>query len=135
MGYELHLDNHAYSGVFAATTITPRHPVTIAGTSVPLVIPCASLNIAVDGVTGAGTTASGAQTVVYFDGNVVKVRAAASLGAGAQVSVGTTVGGAVAPAVAASGVLKWEVGKSLSTGAAGEIVSIFVKTRQTGNLA
>lgn len=132
MAYEIHLDEHVFSGVFAATTITPRHPVTLGGTTVPYVVPCASLNAQVDGVTGAGTTASGAQVVVYFDGNVVKLKAAASVGAGAQVSVGTTVTGAVSPAVAASGVLKWELGKSLSTAAAGELVSVFVKPRATG---
>lgn len=130
MAYELHLDDHAHSGVAAATTITPRHPVNIAGTSVPLVVPVASSNLVVDGVTGAATTASGAQAVVYFDGNVVKMVAAASLGAGADVSVGTTVTGAVwgGSIFAASG--HWCIGKSLSTAAAGEVVSVFVKPRK-----
>lgn len=131
MAYELHLDNHVFSGIFAATTINPRSAVRIAGTTVPLAIPVASSLDVVDGVTGAGTTASGAQTVVYFDGNVVKMKAGASLGAGQDVAVGSSNGvvwGGAASIFAAS--LHWIVGKSLAPAATGEIVSVFVKTRR-----
>lgn len=130
MAYEVHLDEHAFSGVTAATTITPHHPVFVGGTTIPYVVPCASNNIAIDGVTGAGTTASGAQAVVYFDGNVVKIKAAASLGAGADVTVGSTVTGSVWGGSVFAASAHWVVGRSLSTAAAGEFVSVFVKTRK-----
>lgn len=145
MAAELHRPGHQLS-VKAASAINPRSAVQLVGTSELLAIPAASTNLRPFGVTGGGTAgASGIlsndQITVYEEGNIVKVRAAASLGVGAEVGVNSASGGAagfspVTPAsLGASGVAVWSSGQALSPAAAGEYFSLYVKPRLIGGLA
>lgn len=128
MAFEQHLHAHTLPGAAAATTLVPRTPVKLGGTSALLIIPAASANEEPFGVTGAATHLAGEVPVVYFDGNIVKAVAIASTGAGALLSVGSTNGGVIPQAITASA--HWVVGQSLSPAAAGEIVSVFVKVKK-----
>lgn len=77
--------------------------------------------------------AQGQHVAVYEDGNVVKAKAAASLGVGADIySAGST---SLLPAAAASGAAVWSVGVAESPAAAGEIFSLRVHVRQLSGLA
>lgn len=129
MSYELHQDKHQFSGGLAATALIPRMPVKFAGTSAILFSPVGSWNEEPHGHTGAATHLAGEVPAVYFSQNIVKARCIASVGAGVAVGVGSTNGG-VAPVAAASGVVRWQIGQTLTTAAAGEIVSVFINPRQ-----
>lgn len=133
MSFELHRPGLQLP-VKAATTLAPRTPVRYAGTSGLLAVPVGTCNLEIDGYTGAGTTASGAIAAIYETGNVVKAVAAASLGAGAQVTVGSD-NSRLIPFTGASGTVKWVHGKALSPAADGEVFALFVRPRQTGGLA
>lgn len=81
------------------------------------------------GVSMASAPNPGDAVTVQDDGNIPKVTAAASLGAGADVMVGSS-NGALAPANAPVGSGVWLLGKSLSPAAAGEKFSLYVRPRQ-----
>lgn len=85
------------------------------------------------GVIGAASLAQGQHVAVYEDGNVVKAKAAASLGVGADVFSNGSV--SLLPAAAASGSAVWSVGVSESPAAAGEIFSLRVHVRQLSGLS
>lgn len=129
MSFELHQDKHQFPAPYAATAIIPRQPVKFLGTSVLLVAPVASMNDTPVGVTGPATYATGENVTVYFSQNIVKLRAAGSVGVGADVFVSST-NGAVGPSgiIVASG--HFVLGQSLTTAAAGEIVSVFINPRK-----
>ena len=131
MAFEQHLHAHTLPGAAAATLLIPRTPVKLGGTSGLLVLPAASNNEEVFGVTGAATHSAGEPPVVYFDGNIVKCKAGAATAynAGAAVSVGSTNGVVIPQAITASA--HWIIGNLMSSAsAAGEIVSVFVKPRK-----
>lgn len=98
------------------------------------VVPIATVNVEPLGVALASAANPGDAVTVMDRGSVVKVLAAASLGAGADVgNVGATTSlGLVA---GASGVVKWAAGKSMTAAAAGEVFSFYVNPRQLGGLA
>lgn len=77
--------------------------------------------------------AQGQHVAVYEDGNVVKAKAAASLGVGAEVYSNGSI--SLLPAAAASGSAIWAVGVAESPAAAGEIFSLRVHIRQISGLA
>lgn len=115
--------------VTAATGILPRQFLTFGGTSGLLAIPAGSLNIRPYWYGGIGTTPSGAQVPCDEAGQIVKALAAASVGAGAEVGIGSTNGGLAPLAlVAASG--HWAVGISMSPADAGEIFSVDFRPRK-----
>lgn len=128
MAFEKHKNDHNLP-VIAATDISPRQFLTPGGTSVLLAIPAGSNNVRPHWFAGQGTTASGAAIPCQEPGQIVKVLAAASLGAGAEVSIGSTNGGLTPGAlIAASG--HWAVGISLSPAAAGELFAVDIRPRK-----
>jgi hypothetical protein len=98
------------------------------------VVPVSTVNVEPLGIALASAVNPGDGVTVLDRGNIVKVLAAASLGAGADVGVvgATTSLGLVA---AASGVVKWAAGKSETAAAAGEVFSFLINPRQVGGLA
>lgn len=98
------------------------------------VLPVSTVNVEPLGVALATAVNPGDALTVLDRGSVVKVTAAASLGAGAYVGVvGATLSlGLVA---GASGVVKWAVGKSMTAAAAGEVFSFYINPIQLGGLA
>lgn len=70
-------------------------------------------------------------------GEVVEAIAAASLGAGAEVMVGTANASVIGliPAAGASGVTRFAVGKSTTPAGDGEFFSLYVNPRQISGLA
>lgn len=135
MAHERHLDKHQ-RGYAAATLLNPFTPVSIGGTTAPLLIPAGSINADVFGVTGAGTITAGQKGVVYEPGNVVKMQACASVGAGQAVDVGST-NGRIRPAGAgaASGVARFEIGFTESPAGDGEWASVYIRPRHKGVIA
>lgn len=137
MAGELHRPGLQYT-VKAASAINPRKPVTFVGTSELLAVPVGSglTGVRVNGFTGGATVgASGAEAVtVYEEGNIVKARAAASLGVAAEVGVAST-NGDLGPVAQASGTLKYTAGVALTPAAAGEFFSLYVKPRTLGGNA
>lgn len=129
MSYELHQDKHQFPAPYAATGFQNRMPIKLVGTSSLLAAPIATASEKPDGVTGAATYAVGESVAVYFSQNVVKMRAAGSVGASADVYVSSTNGG-VGPSgiITASG--HWIIGQALTTAAAGEVVSVFINPRK-----
>lgn len=98
------------------------------------VVPLATINVEPLGIALASVSNPGDAVTIIDRGNVIKVQAAASLGAGADIGVvGATT--SLGLAAAASGVAKWAVGKSLSAAAAGETFSLHVNPKQLGGLA
>lgn len=98
------------------------------------VVPIATINVEPVGVALASVVNPGDAVTVIDRGNVIKVLAAASLGAGQNIGVvGATT--SLGLAAAASGVVKWAVGVSLSAAAAGETFSLHVNPKQLGGLA
>jgi hypothetical protein len=98
------------------------------------VLPIASSNIEPLGITVATAAAAGQAVAVWDRANVVKVLAAASIGAGANVGVvgATTSLGLIA--AGASGAVVWAIGKSMTAAAAGEVFSFYINPRQlSGN--
>lgn len=85
------------------------------------------------GIALATAASIGHALTVMDEGNTVTVTAAASVGPGAEVGVvgATTSIGLVA---GASGVVKYSVGQTLSGGAAGEDISVYVNPRQLSGL-
>lgn len=97
------------------------------------VLPAASKNVEPVGVTLASAVAGNPVTVFDY-GNVVKVTAGASLGAGSEVGVAST-NGALGPVAGASGSVVWSVGRSETAAAPGEVFSLYVRPRQLSGLA
>lgn len=138
MAHELHLDKHTLS-IAVATDTNPRFPIKLStATSTLLAVPIATAADTPFGVTNNATyVASSAalpspgreKCAIYFAGNSVKVRAAGSVGVGADVMVSSTNGG-VGPSgiIVASG--HWILGQTLEAAAAGEITTIFVNPRK-----
>lgn len=120
--------------VQAATDIVPLQFLTFGGTSTLLAIPVGSSNVRPHWYGGLGTTASGAIVPCDEPGQIVKARAAASVGAGAEVGIASN-NGAVGPITQASGTLKWAVGLTMSAAAAGEIVTVDFRPRTLGGNA
>lgn len=137
MAGELHRPGLQYT-VKAASAINPRKPVTFVGTSELLAVPIGSglTGVRVNGFTGGGTVgASGAEFVtIYEEGNIVKVKAAASIGVAAEAGVAST-NGDLGPVAQASGTLKYTAGIALSPADAGEFFSLYVKPRTLGGNA
>lgn len=137
MAGELHRPGLQYT-VKAASAINPRKPVSFVGTSELLAVPVGSglTGVRINGFTGGATVgASGAEAVtIYEEGNIVKVRAAASLGVAAEVGVAST-NGDLGPVAQASGTLKYTAGVALTPAAAGEFFSLYVKPRTLGGNA
>lgn len=73
--------------------------------------------------------ASGEAVPVAIEGSEVKLTAGASLGAGAEVMVGS-VNGAVIPFAQASGVRRQSLGVALGSAAAGERFTIILRPRE-----
>jgi hypothetical protein len=97
------------------------------------VLPVSTANVEPLGVALASAALPGQNVTVLDRGNVVKVLAAASLGAGADVGVVGATTSLGRPA-SASGAVVWVVGKSMTAAAAGEVFSFYVHPRQiSGN--
>lgn len=92
------------------------------------VVAVATVNIEPVGITRNVASSAGDPVTVYDDNNVVRAVAIASLGAGADIGVASTNGG-LAAISAASGTLKYRVGRSLTAAAAGETFSLSIKPR------
>lgn len=92
------------------------------------VVAIATNNVEALGVTLATAANAGDAITVLDRGNVVKVTAMASLGAGADIGVAST-NGALGLVTSASGVVKWAVGKSQTAAAAGETFSLYVNPK------
>jgi hypothetical protein len=136
MAHELHLNQHSLP-IAVATDIDPRRVVQLAGTNIPLVIPIGTNNIFPFGVTAPATYVASSNALpspgrdmaaVYFTQNCVKVKAFASVGAGADVMVATTSGAVGPNPITASA--HWIVGQTMEDGLAGEIVTIFINPRK-----
>lgn len=125
MAFELDQDKHQLP-VPAATALAARHPVALGGTSAILAVPVGTWNVEPFGVTGAASYAAGEQAAVYYESNIKKIRACASVGAGALVGVGST-NGRVAPIAVASGSRRFALGITQNPAADGEIVSVFIR--------
>lgn len=129
MAHERH--KRAFPGInISSATIAERTVVQFAptGTTERAVQAAGSTNVLPLGV--ALTNAAPGKAVTVHDGdNTVKVRAAASIGVGANVGVvsGTT---SVGPVVGASGVKVYTVGQSETPAAAGEVFSLYVNPQQ-----
>lgn len=133
MAFEIH-SGLEFAGI-AASAILPGQVVAVASGLDRGINPCASANLRPFGVAGAASAAQGDAIHVHAVGNVAKVTANASVGVGADVTVASGSAGRVAPIAIASGVSNWSVGQTLTSGAAGEVVSILVHPRQLGGLA
>lgn len=119
-------------GVKAASLINPQFVVSL-DTVADQVVPIATNNVRPLAVNGDASVAQGEAITVYGQNNIVKVKAVASLGAGAEVGVASTNGQLNAIA-GASGITRWSVGQSLSAAGAGEVFSLYVNPRQLSNL-
>lgn len=133
MAHERHLDKHQ-RGFAAATLLIPYTPITLGGTTAPLLIPAGSVNVDIFGVTGAATIPAGAKGVVYEPGNVVKMQVCASVGAGQPIDVGST-NGRIRPATGASGAARHEIGYTETPGADGEWCSVYIRPSRKGLFA
>lgn len=137
MAFELIRPGHQLP-VVAGSPINPRTVVQLGGTSGLLAFPAGSMNVRPFGVNGAATqglasvSLPGEVFTVYEELNIVKAKAGASLGAGAEVAVGSDNGTlwpvAAASLFAASG--HWAVGIAMSPAGAGETFSVYVKPRK-----
>ena len=113
-------------------TVTGLRPVKLAAAE-DAISPVTALADEPHGFAKLASYAIGDRVTVYEEGNYVKAVAAASLGAGADVGCATS-GGQLAPVVAASGVTRWRVGKSLGPAAANEVFTVVIKPQQLSNL-
>jgi hypothetical protein len=77
----------------------------------------------------AATPPFSAAVGIVDAGNTIKVTAAASLGAGADVGV-TSGSVSLGPVAGIAGSVIWRVGKSVSSAAAGEVFGLYVSPRQ-----
>lgn len=98
------------------------------------VIPLATNNVEPFALAIASAPTPGDALTGMVPGDVVKAVAAASLGHGTDVGIAST-NGALGPVAAASGVVRWRVGRSVSAAAAGETFSLYISPRQLGGLA
>lgn len=127
MAYEL--IRHAYPGI-AASQITAQQVVAkAAGSTERGVHPVATSNVEPFGVALHTASSVGDPVTIHARDNVVKVRAAASLGAGALIGVAAGTS-SLAPIAGASGSVAFAVGRSENAAAAGEIFSLYVNPRQ-----
>lgn len=131
MAFELHA-GIVIPGV-AASNITSGVPVAFASSAAQdrAVVPVGSLNALPVGVAlaTAGPTSSLPNAVtVHGIGNIVKALAAASIGVGADVAVGST-NGVLVGAAGASGVVKYALGQSVTPANPGEYFSVYVNPR------
>lgn len=131
MAFELH--RSAFPGI-AASAVNAQQAVSLdVGDVQRQVLPLATNNVEPLGVTIA-TAVNPADSVAVFDrGNIVKVPAVASFGAGQDIGVASTNGG-FGTVSGASGVTRWAVGKSVTGALAGEIFSLYVNPKQLSNL-
>lgn len=81
--------------------------------------------------TGAATVAD--QVTIYGEGNTMKVTAAGSFGAGADIGVATN--GRYTFVTASSGTVKHRIGKSMTAGVDGESFSLYISPRQISGAA
>lgn len=131
MAFELHrsaLPGIAASAINAQSVVT--HDI---GDTQRQFLPVSTSGLEPVGVALATAVNPGDGVTVHDAYNVVKIVAAASLGAGANVGVAST-NGQLGIVAGASGVTTWRVGKSLSAAAAGETFSLYVNPRQLSNL-
>jgi hypothetical protein len=98
-------------------------------------VPIASQNVEPFGVAlatasfNAATPPFSAAVGVVDAGNTIKVTAAASLGAGADVGV-TSASTSVGPVAGIAGSVIWRAGKSVGPALAGEVFGLYVSPRQ-----
>jgi hypothetical protein len=131
MAFELHRSGYP---AIAASAINDRAAVALdSGDTQRQVVPIATNNVEPFGVTIATAVNPGDGITVLDPLNTVKVTACASLGAAAAVGVAST-NGQFGPVSGASGVTRWQVGKSVTAAAAGETFSLYVKPQQLSNL-
>lgn len=115
--------------VIAATDIAPKQFLTPGGTSVLLAIPCGSQNVRPHWHSDLGTTASGMAVPCQESDQIVKAVACASLGCGAEVSIGST-NGRLAPLALVAASAHWSVGIAVSPAADGETFSVDFRPRK-----
>lgn len=116
----------------AASAISDRQPVQVDTAADGQVVLAATHNVEPFAFTDASAVQGGAVTV-YGEGCVVRAIAAASLGAGANVGIGST-NGRLAPVSGASGVTRFRAGKSLENAADGDSFALYISPRQLSNL-
>jgi hypothetical protein len=113
----------------AASQILPYQPISILpGSPGENALPAASVNRYPFGICQA-TVASGAPVTYWVPGDVGKMQAAASMGAGAQVGVTATTGLQVGPLAvggASAGIERYAVGVLLKQAAAGDIIPVYI---------
>jgi hypothetical protein len=131
MAWELIRHNHQLP-IVAATTILPRQPLQLVGTTTPMVAPVSSHNVETFGVNGPATYVTGEAVAVYEADNYVKMVAAASVGVGAVVGVASP-GGAVGPIAGASGSVIRAVGKTFTEGRENERITVLINPRTLSN--
>lgn len=84
------------------------------------------------GIAKCASYADGERMTVYEAGNFKKAVAAASLGYGANLGVGST-NGALGPITVASGAVAWSIGKSVSAAAAGDVFTVLIRPVKVTN--
>lgn len=99
------------------------------------VVPAATCNVEPFGITLATAANAGDAVSVADAGNVIKVVAMASLGAGQDIGVGSSNGALTLKSAGASGAVVWAIGKSQSGALAGETFSLEIRPRQLSGLA
>lgn len=117
----------------AASAVNAGAVIAIASGSDYRGVPIATANIRPLGIALATGATVGAGITVLDGGNTVVVTAVGSVGRGAEVGVASTNGG-IAPVAGASGSVVHSIGQTLSAGAAGEDISVFVNPRQLSGL-
>lgn len=120
MAFVHHKHEHQFP-VKAGSTLNPRVPVFLGGTSGLLCFPAGSNQDTVYGFNGDATFLAGEVAAIYEEMNIVKAVAAASVGAGALVGIASD-NGSLSPAAAASG--RFAVGRTFAPAGAGEVVSV-----------
>lgn len=110
----------------AASILLPFAPLRISPSPLAQVIMLGTNNLEPFGVNGEATAAVGDQVTIYGNDNIVKAKAIASLGVGAQVGVGSD-NGRLGPGAAASG--RFRTGIALEAAADTESFALFVSPR------
>jgi hypothetical protein len=113
----------------AASLVLPYTPVKLSASVAGAVVPCGTWNEEPQGFNSSATRAVDVAITVLGADSVVEGIAAASVGPGADVAVGST-NGKLAPAAAASGVVRWRVGKSIEGAAVNERFSLYVNPQR-----
>ncbi len=137
MAFELH-NGVVIPGVAASNT-APALAVAFASSAAQdrAVVPVGTVNVMPLGVANAtaGPTSSLPNAVtVHGIGNIVKAVAAASIGVGADVGVGST-NGVLVGISGASGVTKWALGQSVTPANPGETFSVYVNPRVVSGIS